>query len=394
MKRRNAIVLAAGFACVLALAGWALRPRPVAVETAVVSGGAFELTVSDDGRTRVRDRYTVSAPLAGRMGRIVLRVGDPVEKGQVLAVLAPAEPGLLDARAERELRERVGSAEAHELRARAEARRMEAQRDQALADRERQRRLAQEGFVSPTGLEQAELALQVAERAVESARFAREAAGHEVAQARAALTRSRSAGATSEWRVTAPVAGAVLKVMQESEGNVVPGMALVEIADPRSLEAIVDVLSQESIAIRPGMAARVELGPAAPVLAARVRHVEPAAFTKVSALGVEEQRVNVVLDFVDPLDGIATLGDAFRVEAAIVVRRLEQAVKIPTGALFRDGEGWAAYRVEAGRAFKRPVAIELRNATEAVATGGVGAGDRVVVYPPDSLRDGSRVREK
>jgi HlyD family secretion protein len=165
----------------------------------------------------------------------------------------------------------------------------------------------------------------------------------------------------------------------------------VEIADARGLEAVVDVLSQESVRVRPGMPARLELGSGVPPLAARVRLVEPAAFTKVSALGIEEQRVNVVLDFVDPLDRVPTLGDGYRVDAQIVVARSEDAVKVPVGALFRDGDGWAVFAIRDGRAARQPVRAPERNALEARVDSGLAPGDRVVVYPPDALRDGSRV---
>jgi HlyD family secretion protein len=154
---------------------------------------------------------------------------------------------------------------------------------------------------------------------------------------------------------------------------------------------VVDVLSQESVAIRPGMPARIEVGRGVPPLAARVRLIEPAAFTKISALGVEEQRVNVVLDFAEPLDRIQTIGDAFRVDAAIVTNRVENAVKVPVGALFRDGEGWAVFVADGGRAIKRAVNAPLRNGAEALVEGGLTPGERVVVYPSDALRDGSRI---
>ena len=392
MKKRTLAISIAAAAALVGGISWTLQPRPIPVETAPVARGAFELAVSDDGRTRVHDRYVVSAPLAGRLERVALRAGDAVARGQVLAVLTPAAPGFLDARTERELRERIGAAEAQQLRARAEMSRVEAQRDQAHADRERQRRLAREGFVAPTALEHAELALKVAERALESARVAEAASGHELAQARAALSRYRGGETSAAWRVVAPVAGSVLRVMQESEGVVALGAPLVEIADPRSLEAVVDVLSQESIAIRPGMAARVELGASAPAFAARVRRIEPAAFTKVSALGVEEQRVNVVLDFAEPLDRMATLGDGFRVDAHIVTERRDEAVKVPVGALFRERDGWAVFLVREGRAVRQPVRVALRNGVEAAVEEGVRPGEQVVVYPPESLRDGARLR--
>jgi HlyD family secretion protein len=218
-----------------------------------------------------------------------------------------------------------------------------------------------------------------------------DAALHDVQQARAALRRYESGDAGARWEVTAPVGGSVLKVVQKSEGPVALGAPLVELADARALEAVVDVLSQEAVAIRPGMPARVELGQGVPPLAAVVRLVEPAAFTKVSALGIEEQRVNVVLDFSDPLDAVKTIGDGFRVEAHIVTQRLDDAIKVPVGALFRDAGGWAVFVDDHGRARKRGVDVALRNTAEAVVNKGLAAGERVIVYPSDALTDGARL---
>jgi HlyD family secretion protein len=394
MRTRNQIALGVSAVAAVALVAWALRAPPVSVELAEVRKGTFEQAVSDDGKTRVRERYTVFAPLAGRIERIRLKAGDPVERGQVVAVLMPAAPALLDARAERELQARVGAAEAQQLRAKAEVARLMAQRDQAQADYDRQVKLFKDGFISATAREQAELALRTAERTVEAARFAEDAAGHELRQARAALTRYRSGEPGAKWEVTSPVTGSVLKVIQESEGTVALGAPLLELADARSLEAVVDVLSQESVAIKPGMPARIELGRGVAPLAARVRLIEPAAFTKISALGVEEQRVNVVLDFAEPLDKVQTIGDAFRVDAAIITHRVEDAVKVPVGALFRDGEGWAVFVADGGRAVKRAVNAPLRNGAEALVEEGLRPGERVVVYPSDALRDGSRIQPR
>jgi HlyD family secretion protein len=391
MTRRNQIGLGVILAVVAALVAWALRPQPVSVEIAEVTKGVFEQAVSDDGQTRVRDRYLIAAPLAGQVERIQLEVGDPVKQAQIVAELTPTAPAFLDARTQRELRERIGAAEAQLARARAETLKAQAQRDQARADRDRQIKLSQQGFLSQTALEQSELALRTSERAMEAARFAEEAAAHDLAQARAALTRYQGGGPAAKWPVASPVAGVVLKVMQKSEGPVALGAPLVEVADPRSLEAVVDVLSQEAVAVRPGMPARLELGQGVEALAARVRLIEPAAFTKVSALGVEEQRVNVVLDFSEPLDKVQTIGDGFRVEAHIVVFRQENAIKAPVGALFRLGAGWAAFVVDAERARLRAVKVARRNSLEAMIEGGLEPGDRVVVYPSDALKDGSRV---
>ncbi|MGC2518859.1 MAG: HlyD family efflux transporter periplasmic adaptor subunit [Burkholderiales bacterium] len=396
MKTGNTIALGVAVAAVAVVAVWALRPQPIAVEVAQVKSGAFEQTVSDDGKTRVRDRYVVSAPLAGRVERIALKAGDPVVEGQVVAVLTPAAPAFLDARTERELDARVGVTGAQRLRAAAETQKTDAQLDQARADHDRAAKLSKDGFVSATAREQAELAVRTAEKAVEAAKFTEHAAGHEAEQARAALARYRAESSGrikrgARWEVKSPVRGSVLKVIQESEGAAALGAQLVEIADARSLEAVVDVLSQDSVGIRPGMPARIEVGAGVAPLAARVRRIEPAAFTKISALGVEEQRVNVVLDFTEPLDRIQTIGDGFRVEAHIVVYRAEDAVKAPVGALFRDSGGWAVFVQEGERALLRAVKMARRNGVEAMIESGLKPGETVVVYPSDALRDGSRV---
>jgi HlyD family secretion protein len=391
MKTRNRILLGLALLLVAALVVWALQPQPIAVETAAVARGPFEQTIVDDGKTRVRDRYVIAAPLAGRAERIRLEPGDAVRQGETVALLTPTAPAFLDARTARELQERIGAAQAQVARARAETQKVLAQRDQARADLERQAKLAAEGFVSPTAREQAALALRTAERSVDAARFAEEAAGHDLAQARAALARYRSGDPTARWEVTSPVNGTVLKVMQKSESPVALGAPLLEVADARSLEAVVDVLSQDAVAIRSGMRARVELGQGVATVPALVRLVEPAAFTKVSALGVEEQRVNVILDFAGPLDKVWTLGDAFRVEAHIVTHREEDALKVPVGALFREGEGWALFLAQDGRAEKRAVKVTRRNGVEAMVEDGLEPGARVIVYPSDALRDGSKI---
>jgi HlyD family secretion protein len=391
MKKRNLALLVAAGVVLAALVAWALRPQPIAVEAAAVTQGPFEQTVVDDGKTRVRDRYVIAAPLAGSVERIRLEPGDAVRHGQVVALLTPTAPAFLDARTARELQERIGAADAQLARARAEALKVLAQRDQARADLGRQEKLAAGGFVSPTAREQAELALRTAERAVDAARFAEEAARHDAAQARAALSRYKSGAPTAKWDVISPVNGSVLKVHQKSESPVALGTPLLEVADARSLEAVVDVLSQDAVAIRPGMAARVELGTGVPPVPARVRLIEPSAFTKVSALGVEEQRVNVVLDFAGPLDHVWTMGDGFRVEAHIVTHREDKAIKVPVGALFREGDGWAVFLALDGRAAKRAVKVPRRNGAEAMVEDGLKPGNRVIVYPSDALRDGAKI---
>ena len=396
MQTRTRIVTAAGAVALLAIVVWALRPQPIGVETAPVTTGVFEQTVDEDGKTRVRDRYVVSAALAGTIARIALKAGDPVQEGDVVAVLTPTMPAFLDARAEKEFGERVGAAEAQRLRAHAELLKAQAQVKQAAADRDRAERLVAGGFLSPAAREQTDLAYQTAERALEATSFAEHAAQHDEAQAKAALAQYRADGTgktarSGRWEVRSPVSGAVLRVVQESEGVVAMGATLLEIADPRSLEAVVDVLSQDSIAVVRGLPARMELGSDAAALRARVSKIEPAAFTKVSALGIEEQRVNVVLEFTEPLDRIRTIGDGFRIDAHIVTFRSDTAVKVPVGALFRSGMQWAVFVVDGNRAHLRVIDVARRNAREAMVDHGLAAGDEVIVYPSDAVHDGVRV---
>lgn len=393
MTPRNRLLGLLALAAALAMLVWALRPQAIRVETALVRTGPFELVLTEDGRTRVRDRYLVSAPLAGIVERQQRHAGDPVKRGETVAVLRPNAPALMDERTGRELAARADGAEAQLARLRAELKRSEIRLAQARADDNRAERLATRGFLSGSAREQALLALRDAERGLDAARAAELGAVHELAQARAALARYRAepAAGSAVWAIRAPADGVVLRLIQESAAPVALGAPLLELGDPKTLEAVVDVLSQDSIAIRPGLAARLRIGTGAPPVEARVRRVEPAAFTKVSALGVEEQRVNVILDFSAPPPGSATLGDGYRVEAGIVLERVETALKLPVGALFRSGEDWAVFALRDGRAARQTVVVARRNGTEAQIEKGIAADEEVIVYPPESLRDGMRV---
>lgn len=397
MRTSSKIALAGAVVILTGVSAWALRAQPVAVETGQVARGEFEQVVSDDGKTRVRERYAISAPLAGRAQRSHLKVGDLVRVGDVVAILAPSIPVLLDARTERELNEHVGVADAQRLRAVAQVQRADAQLAQARVERERTARLSREGFVSATVREQAELALRTAEKELDAANFAEHAAAHEAQLARTALVRYKSGsedtgGRGTQWTVRSPVQGVVLRLEHESEGVVGLGAPLLELADIGSLEAVVDILSQDAVAIVPGMQARVEFGAGISAVPARVRLVEPAAFTKISALGVEEQRVNVVLEFTGPVDRIPTIGDGFRIEAHIVVFHATDCITIPVAALFRDDGNWAVFVVNANRAEKRTVKIARRNDREALVESGLQPGETVAVYPSDLLHDGARTK--
>lgn len=395
MTRRQGIAISIGLVLAAALLVWAFRPRPLPVEVAEVVRAPFEQTIDEDGRTRVRQRYVIAAPLAGRLARITLDPGDAVAAGAAVARIAPTAPALLDARTQRELAERVGAADAQLAQARAEVARAEAALAQAQTDLARQTRLQGEGFLSPAARDQAELAVRVQARALESAQAAQHAAEHTVAQARAAVASLRDGGSRAGLPVTSPVSGQVLRVMQQSEGPVALGTPLMEVADLRDLEIVVDLLSTDAARIAAG--ARVHVDVAGVRHAGRVRRIEPAAFTKVSALGVEEQRVNVLVDLDPPAPGTPPLavGDGFRVDLRIVVLAQADAVLAPVSALFRaggSGADWAVFLLDGERVVRREVKVAARGPLTASIAAGLQPGDRVVVYPSDALTEGRRVR--
>jgi HlyD family secretion protein len=389
-RRRIALLLLAAAALAAALV-LLLRPAPIGVEVAEVTRGPFLAEVEEDGRTRVRDRYIVSTPVAGRVLRIAVRAGDAVVRDEEVASVLAAPAALLSARARREAEERLGAAEAMLETASALVERAAAQREQAATDAVRARALQAHGATPLQALERAELALRTAERDAVAANRRFHAAEHELAQARAVLERADILGDGPERRpIRAPLSGRVLRLLQESEAVVAAGTPLLELGDPSDLEVIVDVLTTEATGILPGAAVAIE-GWGGPALEGRVRQVEPGAFTKISALGVEEQRVWVVIDLVAPRESWGGLGDGYRVDARIVVARIEDAVLVPVGALFRRGPHWTVFVLGSdGRARERQVIIGRRGPQLAELRQGLLPGERVVVYPPSMLRDGGR----
>jgi HlyD family secretion protein len=385
------VLVAIGF-----LAGllYVFMPRPLEVEIGVVSRGRFLQTVDDDGKTRVRDRFIISAPLTGVLQRVTLEAGDPVVEGDAIAIVAPSVPALLDVRTETTLTERVGAAEAARDRAGAEVQRVQATLKQAGVDYNRARELDKANVISKIELEHARLLVDVTSRELAAAQLEEHAAEHEIAQAKAALERyrqsSRGSRSDAPFDVLSPVSGEVFRVIQESEGPIAVGAPIMEVANPSDLEVVVDVLSTDAVQIKPGAdVTLVRWG--GPPLNGRVRLVEPSAFTKISALGVEEQRVNVVIDFTSPREEWSNVGDGFKVDARIVVYENDDAIKVPTSALFRNGNEWAAYVVTNGLAQLRKIRIGRRSSTDSEVLAGVHAGDQVVVYPSDAVQDGVRV---
>lgn len=396
MKTRKILLWLLALALLTGLVAWAMRPRPVSVEVAEIARGPFEQTVDDDGRTRVRDRYTVAAPLSGRVLRIPYRAGDAIEQDAVVAVILPSVPVLQDARTVRELEERAAGAQAAVMRAAAMEERAKAGREQARMDAVRSARLAAEGFLSPSSREQSESTARMLDKELEAARFERIAFERELAQARAALARFRDdakpgSAPARTFEVRAPISGRVLRVLQESEGPVALGAGLLEVGDVGKLEVVVDVLSTEAVGIPANADVYIDVGLGRVVARGRVRRIEPSAFTKVSALGVEEQRVNVVIDLLAGGGEIDALGDGYRVDARIVVYERHDAVLVPTGALFREGQSYAVFVVEGGVAKKRVLEVPRRNDRTGLVLEGLQPGEKVIVFPGDTVRDGVRV---
>ena len=379
--KRTLGTAAGGLALVLLLAWWAW-PSPRVVETAVVGRGPVQVTIEEDGETRAVDRYGIASPVTGRLLRVTLREGDLVKPGQLVAEIAPtplsaADRDLLGARLE--------SAKALEAEAFERVRRADADAAQAVREKKRVADLVAGRFMSPQALEQAESAVSMKAADVAAARARAVSAAADVRAAQAALASVRANAPAV--RVESPVAGRVLRIAEKSERVVTPGTVLVTVGDPSALEVAVDVLSNDAVRVKPGMRMLLT-GWGGDEIEARVRTVEPAAFRKVSALGVEEQRVWVVADFKAVPPG---LGDAYRVDARIVVAEKADALRVPAGALFRRDGKWHAFTVEGGRLALRAVETGLRGARDVEIVAGLAEGAQVVLYPGNDLAEGARV---
>jgi HlyD family secretion protein len=385
--------LAAVVLVVAAILAAALWPEATEVDLTRVDRGPMQVTIDEDGETRVRERFVVSAPVAGRLLRIELEPGDSVVRGTtVVARLVPGEAPLLDARTRTELAAAIEAARAGVAQAQAERDRAAATLDLARSSLQRQERLGEVGVVSRDDLESARTALKTAEGSLRAAESGVARAEYELQLARARLQAPPSSGRTVD--VVAPVDGVVLKRLHESEVTVPAGEPLLEIGDPRQLEVVADLLSTDAVQVSAGDPVRIEQWGGGHPLEARVRRIEPSGFMKVSALGVEEQRVNVVIDFEEPALAARALGDGYRVEVRVVIWQEEDVLKVPVGGLFRRGEAWAVFVVENGRARLQLVELGQRNNEEGQILGGLDAGQAIVLHPPDTLADGAEVVER
>jgi len=384
------LLAAAGVAAVV----YAWLPKPVAVDMAKVERSALTVSIDEDGRTRVKDRYVVSAPLLANVARIELNPGDAVEPGTVLARLVPLESPLLDARGKAQAEARVAAASAARRQSYSSIERVRTVLELAELEAARLKSLSKTGAVPERSLEQADLEERSRREKLTSAEFGARVADSDLRMAQAALGRIGKPGKEEQIDVTSPVKGRVLRVMQQSEGAVQPGAPLLEIGDPAALEIVVDILTSDAVHVRPGAMVHIDRWGGDHPLKAHVRLVEPSAFTRISALGVEEQRVNVVVDLDEPHATWAALGDGYHVEAQIVTWQGESVITLPASATFRREQDWAVFRVVDGEAKLTPITLGHVNSERVEALRGVNAGEVVIVHPSDRVTDGLRVEPR
>lgn len=377
----------------LVLAG--LRPKPIPVETATVTRGALTVHVVEEGKTRIRNRYIVASPVAGSMKRISLKPGDIVKAGEtLLTVLEPALSPLLDARSQAQAEARVQGASAARQRAEQSLAMTRTAAKFAQANWQRVQKTAEAGSISVSDRDMIEREAEMRDREVRAGEFALKIADHELAQAQAALqSLTQPVGKSDLVEVRAPVSGRVLKVQQESAMTIAAGTPLLEIGDPADLEIEAEILSRDAVGIREGAEVLIEQWGGEEVLKARVRRVEPAAFTKVSALGVEEQRVIVLCDL-EKTPATVVLGDRFRVEVRIAVWHESDVLLVAGGALFREGGEWLTYLYNNGKARKAQVQIGRSDGKLSQVLAGLQPGDEVLMHPPDTVKDGIEVARR
>ena len=384
-----------GALLLLVLIVWGLWPKPVVIETGIVARSPLTVRVSEEGKTRVRNRYVVAAPVAGNMRRVPLKPGDSVEAGKtILTHIEPVAAPLLDPRARLQAEAVVSMHEAARKQAAESLEALRAALALATAERERVRSVKRDDTLSDSDRDRAEGEAAIKAAEVRAAEFSLQVIDYELAQARAVLERPDVTTAANLVEVKSPVSGRVLNVMQESETVVTPGMAILEIGDPADIEIEAEILSRDAVSIRPGDSVEIEQWGGELPLKGRVRRVEPAAFTKISALGVEEQRVIVLSDLIDPPQAAAALGDRYRVEVRVAVWHSDDVLVVPAGALFREGNAWKTFIYQNGRARLTTVEAGHSDGRFTEVLSGLKAGDPVLLHPPDTIRDGSRVRER
>ncbi len=397
MILRKYLGMTAGIAAIILLIGIGFVPRLIIVDTAVVKRDILMITVEEEGKTRVIDRFAISAPVDGFSRRIELNVGDSVMRDQEIVYLEPLRSSVLDSRSRAEAEARLAAANAALLAAEKNTRAADADAKYASKEHERLKRLYEVGTISLEKFQLTETNARRTKANLESVEFSVEVARFETEAAEAALRYSaaREAGEILETvSIKAPVSGNVLKIYHESEGVVSSGKILLEIGDPLSLEVEVDVLSHDAVRMAPGTKVLFERWGGSETLEGVVRTIEPVGFTKVSALGVEEQRVLVIADITSPVSLWHRLGDGYRVEATFIIWQDENILQIPSSALFRYADSWATFVVKDGETLLKQVQVGSRNGLAAEIISGLSEGEIVVTHPGDNIEDGSRVGER
>jgi HlyD family secretion protein len=396
MKRHRWVIIFGIAASVILLIIYGFLPKPVSVDTANVRKGTFVVAVEEEGKTRVKERFVISAPVTGYLRRISLDAGDPVAKGQVVAELEPLRPVVLDPRSRAEAEAAVSAAEAALKAAEEKLDSAAAESVYAASNLDRLQKLFKEGYVSQDKLDQAEREAKRTEAIRLSGEADVKVARFELDKARNALRYSAAEGVFSGRIVSirSPEDGRVLKLHRESEGTVNAGEPLIDIGDPSHLEVKAEVLSDSAVNIRPGTPVMFERWGQTPPLEGVVRVVEPEGFTKISSLGVEEQRVLVIADFTSPREDWMRLGDGYRVEARFVIWEGKEILQAPASAFFRRDSDWAVFVMKEGRARERRVSIGHQNGLASEILSGLQEGEEVILYPDESIRDGTRVKRR
>ena len=393
---RKYVPHAIGAALVLLLIN-ALRPQPLAVEIGTVKHGPLTVTVLEEGKTRIRHRYTISPPVPGYLNRVPLRQGDRIEAGKtVLATIQPQPAAFLDPRAQAEAEARVKASEATKMQRETQIERASAALDLANKELVRAQELKKSGAIATRDWDTAENQVNILTRELHTAEFGLQVADFEWAQAKASLTQVQTPATENAdpYKVISPINGFVLNVYEESARMLTAGTQIMEVGDTNDMESEIELLSSDAVGVQPGADANIEEWGGDIPLRGKVTVVEPGGYTKVSSLGVEEQRVKVRIDFVDPLPPGMVIGDRFRVEARIVTWHGENVLQVPTGALFRRGGDWMAFLFDGGKARAVKVEIAHNNGVTAEVRSGLTEGQRVLVHPPDAVEEGSAIRPR
>lgn len=383
------------FALCLSIVFWLILPSPVKVQLAEVKYSHYSEYIEDDAKTRAIKIYTITAPVMGKLLRINYLEGDTVNKNAILATILPASPSLLDVRAKEELEQELGAAEARHEEAKAILEQAKSALDTALSDFNRKKGLVAKGYISSSEIEHTELEYKLKQKIVNAAERKVHSTQHDIKKIKASLaaTSSNQNFSQEQIHIVAPISGKILRINQKSETTINVGTNIMELADVSKLEIVADVLSTDAAQIPDKAEVLIKRWGGSIDLKGIVRTIEPSGYTKISALGVEEQRVNVIIDITSPYDQWKNLGDEFRVDVDIFIYESKKELLVSMSALFRDSDNWAVFVAEKGRAIKRIITIKRHNSDNAIVTNGLKEGEKVVLYPGNLISNKVRLKE-